>query len=207
MYRSVIPVPGFASAIENYIIANYVIAMKSFHDLMVERRSIRKYTSEPIDAQHVKLIMEAALMAPSSKSSRPWSFIMVEDPEMLQRLSECRTMGSSPIAKCSLAIVVAADSSVSDPWVEDASIAAFAMQLQAADLGLGSCWIQVRNRYGVDNIPAEEYIQSLLHIPETINVECIIAIGHKGEDKRPQAVDRLQWEKVMIGEWRADEQA
>ncbi len=182
-------------------------AMNSFHDLMLGRRSIRKYTSAPIDPEHVKLILEAALMAPSSKSSRPWRFIIVEEPDVLQQLSQCRPMGSSMLAKCAIAVVVTADSSASDPWIEDSSIAAFAMQLQAADLGLGSCWIQIRNRYGTDNIPAEETVQSILHIPETINVECIIAIGHIDEIKNPQNLDKLHWEKVMIGKWRADEDA
>ena len=44
--------------------------MKSFHDLITERRTIRRYTTEPVDPDHVRLILEAALMAPTSKSSR-----------------------------------------------------------------------------------------------------------------------------------------
>ena len=51
--------------------------MDSFHDLLINRRSIRRYTSEPVDPQHVRLILEAALMAPSSKSVRPWQFVVV----------------------------------------------------------------------------------------------------------------------------------
>ncbi|MDE5923014.1 MAG: nitroreductase family protein, partial [Muribaculum sp.] len=53
--------------------------MTSFHDLITNRRSIRKYTDEEISADDVKTIMEAALMAPTSKSSRPWQFVIVED--------------------------------------------------------------------------------------------------------------------------------
>lgn len=61
----------------------------SLHDLLVERRSIRRYTDEKIDPDHVKLILEAGLLAPTSKSSRAWQFIVVEDREMLERLSAC----------------------------------------------------------------------------------------------------------------------
>lgn len=53
--------------------------MTDFHDLIVNRRSIRKYTADEVSAEDVKTLMEAALMAPTSKSSRPWQFVLVED--------------------------------------------------------------------------------------------------------------------------------
>ena len=52
---------------------------KEFHDMLFTRHSIRKYTDEPIDGEHVKLLLEAALLAPSGKSVRPWEFVVVED--------------------------------------------------------------------------------------------------------------------------------
>lgn len=176
--------------------------MDNIHQLLVNRRSIRRYKAEPIDPQDVKLILEAGLLAPSSKNQRSWQFIAVDDPEMLERLSQCKPAGAMPIAKCALAIVVAADPTVSDPWIEDASVAASYMQLQAADLGLGSCWIQVRGRFTADNIPSEEYVQELLGMPETLPVVCILTFGKKDEERRPQAVDKLLWEKVHIGQWK-----
>ena len=91
--------------------------MENLHELLVNRRSIRRYTSEPVEPEAVKLILEAALMAPTSKSSRPWQFVVVEDKDMLQRLSECIPAGAAPIAKAAFAIVVAADPQLSDPWV------------------------------------------------------------------------------------------
>lgn len=176
--------------------------MENFHDLLVGRRSIRRYTSEPVNPDDVRLILEAGLMAPTSKSSRPWSFVVVEDKDMLTRLSQCKDMGAGPIAKCPLAIVVTVDATKSDPYIEDASIAAAYMQLQAADLGLGSCWIQVRGRFGADGMPAEEYVQEALGIPETFPVICILTIGHPDEQRKPQATDKLLWERVSIGTWR-----
>lgn len=176
--------------------------MENLHELLVNRRSIRRYTQEPVSPDDVKLILEAALMAPTSKSSRPWQFVVVEDKEMLERLSGCKASGAMPIAKAAFAVVVAVDPSLTDPWIEDASIAASYMQLQAADLGLGSCWIQVRGRFTADNIPAEEYVQELLSMPETLPVVCIVSFGHKDEERRPCDTSKLLWEKVHIGTWK-----
>ena len=107
--------------------------MKSLHDLLIHRRSIRKYTQEALSPEAVKTILEAGLLAPSSKRCTPWEFIAVEDKETLARLSECKTSGAKPIAGAALAIVVTADMTLTDTWIEDASIAAILMQLQAAD--------------------------------------------------------------------------
>ena len=54
--------------------------MENFHELLINRRSIRKYTDEKVDAQDVKLILEAALTAPSSKSARVSSLLAVIAP-------------------------------------------------------------------------------------------------------------------------------
>lgn len=176
--------------------------MTNFHELLVNRRSIRRYTSEPIAPEDVQLILEAALLAPTSKNSRSWQFIVVEDRDMLQQLSQCKDSGAGPIANAALAVVVMADPTVSDPWIEDASIAAAFMQLQASDLGLGSCWIHIRDRYRSDGMSANEYVQELLGIPETLPVLCIVSFGHKGEERRAVDTSKLLWEKVHVGRWK-----
>ena len=175
--------------------------MEDFHSMLLKRHSIRRYTDEVIDTEDVRLIIEAALLAPSSKSSRPWQFVAVDDRGVLDRMAECKPAGAVPLKKAPLAIVVCADSSLSDVWVEDASVAASYMQLLAEALGLGSCWIQIRGRYGADGMPAEEYLQELLGIPETINILCVDTFGHKDEERRPVDPDKLLWEKVHVGKW------
>lgn len=172
-----------------------------FHELCVSRHSIRRYTDEPISAEDVKLILESALLAPTSKSSRSWEFICVDDAEMLTRLADCKPSGAAPIGKCKLAIVVAGNPELTDPWVEDCSIAAAYMQLQAADLGLGSCWIQVRGRFTADGIPSEEYVQEQLGMPGERPVVCIMTFGHPDEVRRPVDTSKLLWERVHIGAW------
>lgn len=178
--------------------------MENFHELLINRRSIRKYTDEKVDAQDVKLILEAALTAPSSKSGRSWQFVVVEDREMLEHLGQCKPNYATSIAKAPLAVVVTAGMTKSEAWIEDASVAATFMMLQAAELGLGSCWVEVRDRYRDDGEPSEEYVREALGIPEEFGVLCILSIGHKDEQRRPIDPEKLQWEKVHIGKWRQD---
>lgn len=178
-----------------------ILMNKEFHDMLFTRHSIRKYTDEPIDGEHVKLLLEAALLAPSGKSVRPWEFVVVEDKEVLAKMSECRPFGSGPVAKCKLAIVVCGDPGKTDVWVEDCTIAATYIQLQAEALGLGSCWIQMRGRFDKDNNDSADLIRELLDIPGEQQVECIIVLGHKDEARRPVDPDKLLWEKVHIGKF------
>lgn len=172
--------------------------MESLHELLIRRHSIRKYTDESISADNVKTILEAALMAPSSKRSMPWEFVLVDDKEKLQEISKCRSFGSAPIAKCSLAVLVCANPETSDAWVEDASIAAVLMQLQAEDLGLGSCWVQIRNRFTADDESSQDYIRNIISIPEELQIVCAITLGHKDEERKPFDLEKLKWEKVHI---------
>ena len=121
--------------------------MKSFSELIKQRRSMRKFTDEELTQEEVVTLLKAALMSPSSKRSNCWQFIAVDDKETLDKLSRCKETGSSFLKDAPLAIVVLADPLASDVWIEDAAIASLMIQLQAEDLGLGSCWIQVRERY------------------------------------------------------------
>lgn len=175
--------------------------MENLHNLLLTRHSIRRYKDEPVDASDVRTILEAGLLAPSSKSGRPWQFVVVEDKEMLARMAECKQFGTKPVSTAAFAVVVAVDSTKSDVYVEDATCAALLMHLQAADLGLGSCWIQVRNRFAADGEDSETVIRDLLGIPDDISVECIVTFGHIDETRRPVDPDKLLWEKVHIGKW------
>ena len=89
----------------------------------------------------------------------------------------------------------------SDVWIEDASVASILIQLQAEDLGLGSCWIQVRERYVATGMPSDEYVRAILGLPLQLQVLSIIAIGHKGMERKPFNEEHLQWEKVHINKY------
>ena len=175
--------------------------MESFASLIKQRRSTRKFTEEPLTLEQVEAILKAGLMAPSSKRSNPWQFIVVEDKEMLQKLAHCKNGGSAFLEGCSLAVVVCADVMASDVWVEDASVASIYMQLQAEDLGLGSCWCQIRNRVTEDERDSNDYVRFLLQIPYQLDVLSIIGFGHKDQVRKPFDESHLQWEKIHLGKY------
>lgn len=168
---------------------------------MLQRHSIRRYKDQPVSADDVKTILEAALLSPSSKSARPWQFVVVEDKDMLTRLADCKQFGTKPVSTAAFAVVVTVDPAKSDVYVEDATVAAIFMHLQAADLGLGSCWIQVRGRFAADGESSETVVRVLLDIPEEMAVECIVTFGYIDEQRRPVDPEKLLWEKVHIGRW------
>ncbi|MDR1119947.1 MAG: nitroreductase family protein [Dysgonamonadaceae bacterium] len=172
--------------------------MNHFSELIKRRRSIRKFTDEMLRPKEVESLMKAALMSPASKSSNPWQFVLVEDKSKLSQLSEAKAHGAKLIADCTLAIVVLGDSTTSDVWIEDTSIASTVIQLQAEDLGLGSCWVQIRLRQSADGEDAEQNVRDILNIPSHLSVLSIIAIGRKAQAKEPHDESKLQWEKVHI---------
>jgi len=176
--------------------------MKDFKDLAQMRRSHRKFTPQEIDPEDVRLIMRAALMAPTSKGQRAWQFVVVDDKSDLEKLADAKDMGGKFIKDAPLAIVVLGDPIENDCWVEDGSIAAISMQYQAEDLGLGSCWVQMRGRGLSDGTTADTVIRGILDIPENLNVLCIIAVGHKADERKPQNEDRLKWENVHLGKFK-----
>ena len=173
----------------------------NFHQLLVTRRSTRRYTSAPISAEDVQMILEAALLAPTSKNSRAWCFVAVDDRATIERLAQCKPAGTVPLNQAAMAIVVAADTTLTEPWIEDCSVAASYIQLQAEALGLGSCWVQVRGRFTADGEESEEYVRRLLDMPEQLGIVCIITIGHKDEQRRPADTAKLHWENVFIERW------
>ncbi len=175
--------------------------MDNFSELITNRRSMRKFTDQSLTQDEVVTLMKAALMSPSSKRSNPWQFIVVDDKEMLKKLSFCKEHGAAFLADAPLGIVVTADPLASDVWIEDASVASIMIQLQAEDLGLGSCWIQVRERMTAAGTPAEDYVRNVLDLPLQLQVLSIIAVGYKGMVRKPFNEDNLQWEKVHINKF------
>ena len=175
--------------------------MENFSELIKNRRSMRKFTGEELSQEEVVTLIKAALMSPTSKRSNGWQFIVVDDKEILEELSHCKEQASSFIADAALAIVVTADPLASDVWIEDASIASILIQLQAEDLGLGSCWIQVRERSTASGISSDEFVHGVLDLPLQLQVLSVIAIGHKGMERKPFSEEHLQWEKVHINKF------
>jgi nitroreductase len=165
-------------------------------DLLRRRRSIRRYTRKRIDERTLGLLAETLLRSPSSRSIQPWEFIFVDDRELLTKLSEAKEHGSAFLKNAQLGIVVCADSTRSDVWIEDCSIASILVQMVAQSLGLGTCWIQIRNRRHSPKKTSEAYVRGLLGLPRQIKVESIISIGYPAEKKKPVPKSRLEYRKI-----------
>ena len=159
--------------------------MKSFSELIKQRRSMRKFTSEELTQEEVVTLLKAALMSPSSKRSNCWQFVVIDDKETLDKLSRCKETGSSFLKDAPLAIVVLADPLASDVWIEDASIASLMIQLQAEDLGLGSCWIH-RERE-MFSTPEGKELMKAWGLPEGLVGIGALALGYpEGEPAQPK---------------------
>lgn len=168
----------------------------AFLDLLRKRRSIRQFQARAIEPSKIDALIEAALRSPTSRGRNPWEFIVVNDRQLLNQLGQAKQHGSAFLSDAPLAIVVAADRDKSDVWTEDCSIAAIVIQLAAAELGLGSCWVQIRLRPHDAGSSAESFVKELLGLPDTHVVECVIGIGYPAEDKPGHLSENLPFAHV-----------
>ncbi len=164
--------------------------------MLRERRSIREYQDLPIEDSKLDLLKEAALRSPSSKNINPWEFIFVDDPGMRGKMKSCKPHGVKPLETAPLMVVVCGDENKNDVWIEDCSIASVLLQFTAQSLGLGSCWVQIRNRMHSGGISSEKYLQELLGIPENFRVLSIITIGYPQKKRAGKPMEELQFEKI-----------
>ncbi len=165
-------------------------------ELLRQRRSIRKYKSQPVEPEKIEQLSEALLRAPTSRNFQPCQFVLVDEPETLQQLATAKAHGTSFFTSAPLAIVIAADPQTSDVWVEDSSIAAIISQLAAEELGLKSCWAQLRLRPHEGEENASEYVRKLVGLPEGLEVPVVIAVGYPDEEKDGHPRGSLADEKI-----------
>ena len=170
-------------------------------ELLRKRRSIRKFTEQKIESEKVEILKEAVLRSPSSKGINPWVFVFVDEKEIIQQLKNCKPHGAGPLETAPMAVVICADETVNDAWIEDCSIASILLQITAQSLGLGSCWIQVHNRMHSETISSEKYIQDLLDIPANFRVLSIISIGYPVKWREGKKPEDLQFEKIRINKF------
>lgn len=165
-------------------------------NVLRQRRSIRQFTTQPVEAEKLEALLEAALRAPSSRGLRPWELVVVTEPATLRALAGVKQHGAEFLARAPLAIVVAADPQRCDVWVEDCAIAALCLQLTATSLGLGSCWAQTRLRRHADGRDAEAHVRELLGLPDHFAVACIVGIGYPAEYKAGHPRTTLPFAKI-----------
>ena len=166
-------------------------------DIMLKRRSIRKYTHENIPSEKLDKILQAGLLAPTSRNRKPCEFIVVKNKKVLKKLSQSKSAGSAMIEDADCAIVTIADSDKADTWIEDSSIAMAYMDLMATSENIASCWVQSHLRSTSDDIDSEEYIKELFNLDEKYRIVGILSLGIN--DTRPPAhtLDEIDYGKIQ----------
>lgn len=165
----------------------------NFNQLINLRHSVRKYKSNPVEREKLLQILEAARLAPSAVNYQPWHFIVVSEPENLAKLHHCyhrEWFRQTPVA-----IVACADHSRS--WKRgsdgknsadlDVAIAVTHITLQAAELGLGTCWIC--------NFDVPQ-CSKIFDLPEHIEPIAIIPVGYPENENIP-AKKRKTLEEII----------
>ena len=157
-----------------------------FLEVIEKRRSVRKYSDRPVEKELLDAIVRVAETAPSSRNSRSSAFMIIEDKDTLEALSQMRDYGSSLLKGAPAAIVVMGDESKTDLWVDNCAISATFVQLAVTAMDLVSCWVHVNGRPCLKAEPegakAEDYVRNLLGIKEGLRPYCVVAIGYPVEE-------------------------
>ena len=158
-------------------------------DIILARRSIRRYTGDPVESEDIRKLLEAGMAAPSSRDRKPWHFVVVTGREILNKLAEAHPYGRM-LAEAGAAIAVCGDTGTSpDYWVQDCSASTENILIAAAALGLGAVWLGCHPRD--ERVDA---IREVLGIPEDMGVLSLISIGKPAEHKDP----RTQYDEKRV---------
>ncbi len=146
-------------------------------EAIMTRRSVRSWTTEPVTEEERKIILEAAMNAPSAADARPWHYVTMDDPAVIKRFTELG--GTEMLAESTFMVLACGDASKEiypGFWPQDCSCAAQNMQLAAHDIGIGCVWIAI--------YPLEERVDTFrreLNIPESITPFALLAMGVPNE--------------------------
>ncbi|WP_405294229.1 nitroreductase family protein [Methanobrevibacter sp.] len=164
-------------------------------DVMLKRRSTRKFNDEDITKEELDKILHSALLAPTSRNRKPCNFMVIERKETLELLSKSKDHGADLLRGANKAIAVVADTMIADTWIEDSSIALTYMHLMATELGLGSCWVQIhlRSRDGVDS---QEIVRDILKIDDHYKIVGVLALGHSDDIPEAHSIEDVDKGKI-----------
>lgn len=155
------------------------------------RRSVRAYTGEPVGADQLRIMLDAAMIAPSAGNARPWLFVVVDDPALLAAVPSLNPYAGM-LPKAGAGILVCGDLSLEKYpgfWVQDCSAAIQNLMLAAAGLGLGTVWTGI--------YPVEERVRgfaALFKLPDGIIPLGLVAVGRP--KSAPERLSRYEPEKV-----------
>lgn len=150
--------------------------MKSFPEIVKERRSIRQFSGEHIPDGTIEAILALAAYAPSSWGTHPVEFIVIKDRETMKKVAACKAMGAGPLAYGDAAIIPVIDTRNLELWVEDAAVASTYILLAAEYYGVSACWIHMKDRKGHTHM-ADEDIREVLGIPPYYGILNAVSLG------------------------------
>jgi nitroreductase len=160
------------------------------------RRSIRRYTSQPVDDETMEQILRAAMMAPSARNQQPWHFVVLRDAETLRKIPES-CPNAAMVAGAPAAVLVCADEKLEQTpgyLPQDCAAAVQNMLLAAHAMGLGAVWCGIHPRP-----KREAALRELCGLPEHVLPHSLVVLGHPGE--RPKQPDRFLPERIHQEEW------
>lgn len=163
------------------------------------RISTRQFSDRVISEADLHTILEAGMSGPSAVNARPWSFVVVRDKDMLNRMADGNGRAAEPLRGAALGILVCGDmerafKAAPDYWVVDGSIACQNMILAAHAMGIGSVWLGTWPQENKINAQKE-----LFNLPESIVPHSIIAFGYPAQESTKEKLlyeeDRVHFEK------------
>lgn len=167
-----------------------------FTDLILKRRSVREFADENITNSQLNKILEAGLLAPTSRNLKPCNFLIVSNKNTLDELANVKESGSQFLSNSNKAIVVVADSLKSDTWIEDSSICLAYMQLMAASLDVGSCWVQIHLRKSADGEDCEKLVRDIVKVDDFYRIVGILALGIAKNEVKSHTIDEIDKDKI-----------
>lgn len=162
---------------------------------LLTRRSVRKFTPDPVPEEYVHQLLEAAMSAPSARNMRPWHFVLLSEREHLDQLADILPFGKM-LYHAPLAIAVCGDRRVQKLgyWIQDCAAATENLLIAAHALGLGAVWLGVTPRR--DRV---RHISEFLQLPKGIEPLCVVALGFPAEVK--EAPERFDPTRVHYEKW------
>jgi len=164
-------------------------------EIILTRRSIRKYTEQPVSDEVLKELLEAAMCAPSAGNRQPWCFVVINDRKILDDIPNYHPYAQM-LKEAPAAILVCCDSDLQmgDYGVQDCSAATQNILLAAHAKGLGAVWLGV---YPTEVRVTD--IKRLLNLPENIIPISLISVGYPAEQKSPP--DHYRADRVHYNHW------
>jgi len=166
------------------------------NEIILKRRSIRKFTSRKIEKPLLEEIIKAGMYAPSAVNKQPWHFLVIDDHEAFSKIIEIHP-NAYMLKTASHAILVCGDlhkQHADGFWLTDCGAATQNILLEAKSQGIGSCWIGM--------FPRKErmaVVKKLFQLPEHIEPFSLIALGYADEEK--DTPDRFDPTKIFYNQW------